>query len=145
MKIVVGSDHGGFIAKQQLIVFLQSNGYQVKDVGTNSEESCDYPLFAHAVARSILNKEADKGIVICTSGEGVAISCNKFKGIRCGIGYNDDVSSLIVKHNNCNIISFGAKFTSIEDIKKRTMIFLNEKFEGGRHQRRVDEIEQLDK
>lgn len=145
MVISIASDHGGYELKNQLIDFLKESNFEVIDCGTNSIESCDYPLFAQKVCESILNKESDKGILICTSGEGIMISANKFKGIRCGIGYNDEVSSLIVKHNNCNVISFGAKFMSVEDCKRRVMIFLNEKFEGGRHQRRVDEISSFEK
>ena len=88
----------------------------------------------------VKNKEADKGILICNSGEGVAISANKVKGIRCGIGYNNDVAHLVVEHNNCNMIAFGAHFFSVEQIMEMVDIFLSSKFEGGRHEIRVNII-----
>lgn len=143
MKLAIGSDHGGFLAKEELKKFLIEKGYEIIDVGTNSQDSCDYPIFASKVANLVVDKSVDKGIVICTTGEGVCITANRYKGVRCGIAFNDDVAHLMVQHNDCNVIAFSAKFTSIEDIKNRTLIFLNEHFEGGRHQRRVDEIESI--
>lgn len=144
MKIAIGSDHGGFEYKQAVIAHLKELGYEVVDVGTNSLESCHYPLYGAEVGRKVASKECEYGIVICTSGEGIAIAANKIKGVRCGIGYNDDVSRLMRQHNNANVISFGAKFMDLSDVINRVDIFLNTEFEGGRHQTRVDMITELE-
>lgn len=145
MKIAIGSDHGGVDQKDKIIAHLKSKGYEVVDVGTNSHESCHYPLFGAEVGRKVASKECDFGIVVCTSGEGIAIAANKIKGVRCGIGYNDEVSKLMRQHNNANVISFGAKFMADEDVIRRVDIFLSTEFEGGRHQTRVDMISDLEK
>jgi len=144
LKIAIGCDHGGFLAKEALKSYLTNKGYQVFDEGTDSLESCHYPNFAEKVARRVASKEADFGVLICTSGEGICIAANKVKGIRCGIGYNDEVSKLMRQHNAANIIAFGAKFMSNEEIIQRTEIFLSTDFEGGRHQIRVDLISDLE-
>lgn len=141
MKLSIGCDHGGYEAKVIVKAYLEKNGYEVIDCGTFSTESCDYPIFAKKTAEAVANGEAEKGILICSSGEGVCICANKVKGIRCGIGYNDDVSHLLVEHNHANMIAFGAKFMDINDILHRIDIFLNSKPLGDRHQRRVDLIE----
>ncbi len=141
MKLSIGCDHGGYEAKETVKAYLEKNGYEVIDCGTFSTESCDYPIFAKKTAEAVANGEAEKGILICSSGEGVCICANKVKGIRCGIGYNDDVSHLLVEHNHANMIAFGAKFMDINDILHRIDIFLNSKPLGDRHQRRVDLIE----
>ncbi len=141
MKLLIGCDHGGYEAKETVKAYLEKNGYEVIDCGTFSTESCDYPIFAKKTAEAVANGEAEKGILICSSGEGVCICANKVKGIRCGIGYNDDVSHLLVEHNHANMIAFGAKFMDINDILHRIDIFLNSKPLGDRHQRRVDLIE----
>ncbi len=145
MKIAIGSDHGGFDSKEAVVNHLKEKGYEVVDVGTNSKESCHYPIFGAEVARKVASKECDYGVVICTSGEGISIAANKIKGIRCGIGYNDEVSKLMRQHNNANVIAFGAKFMETEDIIRRVDIFLNTEFEGGRHQTRVGLISELEK
>ncbi len=140
LKIVIGSDHGGFEYKTEIIKELKKDGYEVIDVGTNSKDSCNYAEFAIKAALKVSSKEADYGILICNSGEGVAIAANKVKNVRCGIGYNDEVAMLIKQHNNANMISFGAHFTSLDDVIKRIKIFLNTEFEGGRHETRVNTI-----
>ncbi len=145
MKISIGCDHGGLNYKEQLKEFLKNNGYEVIDCGTNDNASCHYPIFAEKAARYVSSKECEFGILICTSGEGVCIAANKIDGVRCGIGYNDDVSRLLRQHNDANMIAFGQAFMDIEDVKKRCLIFLNTKFEGGRHQVRVDLINNLEK
>ena len=141
MKIAIGCDHGAFEYKERLIVDLKSLGYDVIDFGTNSKESVDYPIFARKTAEFVAKTANCFGIVLCTSGEGVCITANKVKGIRCGLCYNDEVASLMRQHNHANIIAFGAKFSTYEEILKRTNIFLNTPEEGGRHQHRVDLIE----
>ena len=142
MKIAIGNDHAGFLAKEEVVRFLKENGYEVEDFGTHSKDSCDYPVFGKKVAEAVANGNAQFGVVICSSGEGIMMTANKVPGIRCGIAYNDEVAALLRQHNNANVISFGANFMNIEDIKRRLKIFLNTDFEGGRHQRRVDLIEE---
>lgn len=143
MKISIGSDHGGYEYKQEVIKFLKNHNYEVIDEGTHSLESCNYAEYAYKVAKDVQSKKADFGIVICTSGEGVCMASNKVKGVRCGLAYNDEVASLMRKHNNANVISFSQKFMSLGDILRRVEIFLNTKFEGGRHQVRVDFIDNI--
>jgi len=145
LKISIGCDHGGYERKEELKKYLASLNYDVIDCGTYSNESCDYPLFAEKAASYVASGEAKFGIVICTSGEGVCMTANKVKGIRCGIGYNDDVSVMMRKHNDANMIAFSAKHMNLEEIKTRTEMFLSTEFEGGRHQRRVDEISAIEK
>ena len=141
MRIALASDHAGYQYKQEIKAFLKNKGIQVVDVGTNSIESCDYPIFAHAAAEKVANGDADYGILVCSSGEGLAIAANKTKGIRAGIAYNDEVARLMRQHNNANMIAFGATFMKLPDVLKRIEIFLKTPFEGGRHERRVSEIE----
>ena len=144
MKIAIASDHGGFALKEQMKKHLEEKGYEVKDVGTYSLDSCHYPIYGAEVGRLVASKECDFGIVICTSGEGICIAANKIKGIRCGIGYNDEVSKLMRQHNDANVISFGAKFMADEDVIRRVDIFLSTEFEGGRHAERVKIISNLE-
>ncbi|MFA6755380.1 MAG: RpiB/LacA/LacB family sugar-phosphate isomerase [Bacilli bacterium] len=140
MKISLGCDHGGFVAKEAVKKYLIKNDYEVVDVGTNSTESCNYAEFGIAAAKLVADKECDFGVLICSSGEGISIAANKVKGIRCGIGYNDDVSRLLRQHNDANMIAFGAKFMNVDDIIRRVNIFLHTDFEGGRHCVRVNTI-----
>lgn len=142
MRIAIGSDHAGFDAKQEVIKFLKQEGYDVEDVGTNSKDSCDYPIFGRKVGELVASKNCDYGVVICSSGEGIMMAANKVKGIRCGIAYADQIAELLRQHNDANVISFGANFMNIEDIKRRLEIFLNTEFLGERHLRRVNLIEE---
>lgn len=145
MKIAIGNDHGGLDYKQRIVKHLEEMGHEVINCGTDTLDSCDYPVFAIEVANKVSKGEVELGIVVCTSGEGVMIAANKVKGVRCGMGYSDDVAHLMREHNNANVISFGQKFMDYEDVERRVDIFLNAKFEGGRHQRRVDIITSLEK
>ncbi len=140
MKISIGSDHGGLDYKTRIIDYLKENNIEVIDEGTFKQESCHYPIFALKVAEDVKNKVADYGVVICTSGEGVCMTANKVKGIRCGIAYNDDVTRLMRQHNDANVIAFSQAFMDYNDVVNRLNIFLNTNFEGGRHQTRVDII-----
>lgn len=140
IKIAIGSDHGGFLYKEEIIKFLKEKGFEVIDEGCFSTERANYAEFALKVAKSVASKESEFGVIICNSGEGVSIAANKVKGIRAGIGYNDDVSHLLREHNDANIITFGANFQTLDEVKKRIFIFLNSKFEGGRHLARVKTI-----
>lgn len=141
MKIVLASDHAGFRVKEETKKFLLLKEIEIIDVGTYSLDSCDYPIFAHAAAEKVANKEADFGVLVCSSGEGIMIAANKTKGVRAGLAYNDDVARLMRQHNNANMIAFGASFMELSDILRRIEIFLATDFEGGRHERRVSEIE----
>ena len=145
MKIAVGSDHGGYLLKEEIVKHLEKEGYEVLNLGTFSEEACDYPVFGAAVGRAVVNKEADFGIVVCGSGEGITMAANKIKGIRAGIGYNDAVSGLLREHNNANVIGFGARFMEKEDVLRRVDIFLHTEYAGGRHEKRVNLLSDLEK
>ncbi len=142
-SIVIASDHAGFAMKQEILKYLATKPeYVVTDVGTYSEESCDYPKFAQKAAEMIVNGEAQYGILICGTGEGISIAANKVKGVRCGIGYSDEVTELIRQHNDANMIAFGGRTMQIGDVLHRIDIFLHTPFLGERHQKRVDKIEQ---
>jgi ribose 5-phosphate isomerase B len=144
MKIAIGSDHGGYIAKEALKQHLVQAGYEIVDVGSDSLESCNYAEYGLKAAKLVSNGDCKFGILICSSGEGISIAANKVHRIRCGIGYNDEVAMLIRQHNDCNMIAFGAKFMSIEDIIRRTDIFLSTDFEAGRHVLRVNTIKNFE-
>jgi len=139
MKITIGCDHAGVEYKSQIIKFLEKEKHKVLDVGTYGEESVDYPDYAHAVAEEVL-MGADFGILICGSGNGVSMAANKHKGIRAALCWSKEITKLARQHNDANIISIPARFLSIEKTKEIIKIFLNESFEGGRHERRVNKI-----
>lgn len=143
MKIAIGNDHAGYKTKLEVISYLNGKGIETIDCGTYSEDSCDYPDFAKATGEKVINNKADYGVLICGSGEGISIAANKVKGIRCGIAYNDEVAKLMRQHNNANIIAFGARFMTNEEIIQRINIFLETPFEGGRHAQRVAKIENI--
>ena len=141
MKIAIGCDHAAFEEKNKIKEFLESLTYEVIDCGTYSEESVDYPLYAHAVAKQVSNNNVDKGIVICGSGIGISIAANKIKGIRAALCTSTLHAELSRKHNNSNILALGARLTKIEDIIAITKTWLNTSFEGGRHLDRINMIE----
>ena len=145
MRIAVGSDHGGLEYKNAIAKHLKEKAYDVVDVGTYSKDSCHYPVFGAEVARKVASKECEFGVVVCTSGEGIAMAANKIKGVRCGISYNDDVARLMRQHNDANVIAFGQAFMKLDDVLRQVDIFLSTEFEGGRHQTRVDLIKDLEK
>jgi ribose 5-phosphate isomerase B len=140
MKIAIGNDHAGTSYKFIILKHLESQHIKVYNYGTDNDESVDYPDFVHPVAQQIEKKEADLGILICGSANGVAMTANKYKNIRAGICWNKEISSLIKKHNNANILCIPARFTNQEIILEIVDVFLKTKFEGGRHQRRIDKI-----
>ena len=141
MKISIGCDHGGLELKKSIVEHLKELGHDVLDVGTYTNDSCDYPDFAHKEAELVENGTCERGIVVCTSGEGVSIAANKHKGVRCGLVYNEEVARLTRQHNNVNMVAYGAKFITEEQGLKWVDIFLNTEFEGGRHINRVNKIE----
>lgn len=144
-KIAIGSDHGGFDYKTAIIKHLQDEGYEVIDCGTYSKDSCHYPVYGELVANKVASKECQFGILICTSGEGISITANKVKGVRCGIAYCDEVTALMRQHNDANVVAFGEKFMELNDVIRRVDIFLNTEFEGGRHAVRVNLINEIEK
>lgn len=138
--IVIGGDHAGFLYKASIIEKLKDEGYEVKDMGTDSTDSVDYADYIHPLADWIEAGKAPLGIIICGSGNGVAITANKHQGIRAAICWNEDLAALARQHNNANVLSIPARFVSEELAKKMVDVFLNTDFEGGRHARRVDKI-----
>jgi ribose 5-phosphate isomerase B len=139
IKIAIGSDHAGFEYKEILKAFLLAN-YEVKDFGTHTAESVDYPDFAHPVASAVENKEFTFGILVCGSANGVAITANKHQNIRAAICWLDELASLARQHNNANILCVPARFVSEDLAKQMATTFLTTDFEGGRHGNRVDKI-----
>jgi ribose 5-phosphate isomerase B len=138
LKIAIGSDHAGFNYKQSLLEWLPNA--VVKDFGTYSADSTDYPDFAHPVALAVENGEFDFGILVCGSANGVAITANKHQGIRAAICWQQELASLARRHNNANIVCIPERFISLDDAKAIVEVFLSTEFEGGRHANRVDKM-----
>ena len=144
MKIALGSDHGGYALKCDIIQLLEKLGHEYKDFGCYSTESCDYPDFGEAAARAVASGEYDRGIVICTTGIGISIAANKVKGIRaalCGDCYSAEMTR---RHNDANILAMGARVLGPGLALKIVDTFLKFDFEGGRHQRRIDQIADIE-
>ncbi|MEY4929633.1 MAG: ribose 5-phosphate isomerase [Bacteroidota bacterium] len=140
MNIAIGADHAGFEYKELLKKHLEKNGHQVKDFGTHSLDSVDYPDFAHPVASAVEKKEYELGVLICGSANGVAITANKRQGIRAAICWTEEIASLARQHNNANVVCIPARFVSSDLAEKITDKFLATPFEGGRHETRVNKI-----
>jgi ribose 5-phosphate isomerase B len=140
MKVAIGCDHAGFPYKDTIIRTLKREKIEVIDKGTDSEESVDYPDFVHPVAELVESGEADLGVLICGSGNGVSMAANKHQGIRAALCWKDDLASLARQHNNANIISIPARFVSAKLARQMVRTFISTEFEGGRHGRRVDKI-----
>ena len=145
MKISLGSDHAGFELKEAIKKHLTEKGHEVLDEGTYSADSVDYPIFAEKAAKDVISGKAEYGILCCGSAEGICIAANKVKGIRCGIGYNDEVTGLLRMHNNANMVAFAGRFMETEDVLKRVDIFLSTDFMGDKHLIRVNEISDIEK
>jgi len=145
MKIAIGADHAGYEEKEKIKETLSSLGVEIVDFGTDSPESVDYPPYAERVARAVADGEADRGILFCGSGQGMAIAANKVKGVRAALAWNPEIAALSRRHNDANVLSLPARFidplTAVETVKA----FLESEFEGGRHERRVREIEEIEK
>ncbi len=140
--IALASDHAGFELKEIIKKYLIENNYDIIDFGTNSTASVDYPVFAKKAARAVASGQCEKGIVFCGTGIGVSIACNKVKGIRCALCTDEFTAEMAKKHNNANMIAFGAKVVDAETVKKLICIWLSSQFEEGRHQRRIDMLEE---
>lgn len=138
--IAIGGDHAGYEYKAALVDFLEEKGFQVKDMGAYDSKSVDYPDFAHPVAYAVEKREVSAGILICGSGNGVAITANKHQGIRAALCWNPEIAKLARQHNNANILCLPARFVDVAEAKEMVETFLCTEFEGGRHQNRVDKI-----
>lgn len=139
-KIAIGGDHAGFEYKQALITKLEKEGYEIKDYGPDSENSVDYPDFAHPLAEGVANGQQELGILICGSGNGVAMTANKHPDIRAALCWNDELAELARQHNNANVLCLPARFVSLVQAQSIVQHFLQTSFEGGRHERRVQKI-----
>lgn len=140
MKIAFASDHAGYALKQVLEEYVKTKGYEVEDFGTYSEESCDYPDFAHPAAAAIEAGECAFGIAMCGTGNGIQMTLNKHQGIRAALCWQPALATLAKEHNNANVLVLPARFITEELAKEVVDAYLDAKFEGGRHQRRIDKI-----
>lgn len=140
MKVAFASDHAGYSLRQHLMERMKEKGYEVKDFGTFSEESCDYPDFAHPAAEAVESGDCDFGICMCGSGNGIQMTLNKHQGIRAALCWIPEIASLAKQHNNANILVLPARFISTEDADRIVDAYLVAQYEGGRHQRRIDKI-----
>ena len=138
LPIYIGADHAGFILKEYIKTRLNDNQFSFEDVGCFTQDSVDYPNFAEKVSLAIQEKKAELGVLVCGSGQGMVISANKFSGIRAGLAWNTEVAALLRQHNDAQIICLGSRFTASDYAWKMVEAFLEAKFEGGNHARRVD-------
>jgi ribose 5-phosphate isomerase B len=141
MRIAIASDHAGFVYKTELIRFLQELGHEIRDFGTDSETSVDYPDFIRPAAEAVAMGEADRGIVLGGSGNGEQMAANKVRGIRCALCWDVTTARLARMHNDANVMSIGQRVMGIEAAKDAVRTFLSTDFEGGRHIRRIDKLE----
>jgi len=141
MKIAIGSDHAGFDYKERIRQFLTEAGHEVKDFGTYSADSCDYPVYVRPVAQAVADGQYERGIVLGGSGNGEAIVANKVRGIRCGLCWDLRSARLNRLHNDGNVLALGQRMMAIEEAMEIVELWLTTPFEGGRHQKRVDQIE----
>ena len=144
MKIAIGADHAGFQYKEQIKAFLMERGETVQDCGTDSEESVDYPSIMRQVALAVAHGDCDRGIVLGGSGNGEAIVANRVQGIRCALCWSVETAKLAREHNNANMISMGQRLISLDTALDIVRTWLETPFEGGRHARRVQQIDQAE-
>ncbi|QNJ97511.1 ribose 5-phosphate isomerase B [Constantimarinum furrinae] len=140
MKIAIGNDHAGTDYKNTITNYLRKEGHEVTNYGTDSNESVDYPDFVHPVAKDVENKAVDFGIIICGSGNGANMTANKHQNVRSALCWTKEITALAREHNDANVLSIPARFTSEPQALDMVKTFLNTDFEGGRHQRRVEKI-----
>lgn len=145
MKIAIGADHAGYEVKEKIKQQLDEMNIAYEDLGTNSLDSVDYPDFGAAVGREIAAGKADEGILVCGSGIGIAIAANKIHGVRAAQAWNEETARLAREHNDANVLSIGARVIPEAEIPKIVKAWFDAKFEGGRHQKRVNKISELDK
>lgn len=145
MKIAIAADHAGFEEKERLKKSLDELGVSYDDMGTDSTASVDYPDFARKVGEAVARGDYDQGILVCGSGTGMAIAANKVPGIRAAVAWNEEIARLAREHNNANVLSLAARYIPDEEQKKILTAWFGAKFEGGRHERRVEKIEEIEK
>tara|TARA_B100001029_G_scaffold171789_1_gene168911 strand:- start:683 stop:1114 length:432 start_codon:yes stop_codon:yes gene_type:complete len=143
MRISIASDHAAYNQKQEIIKYLLDKKIEILDLGTDSTESVDYPIFGQKVAKSIIEKKVDKGIVICGTGIGISIAANRYKNIRATLCNTVEHAEMARKHNDSNVLALGGRTTSLSDLKSIVGVWLTTDFEGGRHQSRIDLIEEV--
>jgi len=141
ISISIGSDHAGFELKKQIIDYLKNKSFIVFDKGCFSEERADYPDFAHHTAESVITKESEFGILMCGSGNGINMTANKHKGIRAALCWTSEIAAMARQHNDANVLVLPARYITISEALKCVDVFLSEKFEGGRHQERIEKID----
>ena len=144
VKIAIGSDHGGYELKKKLIRYLKEEKYNVDDLGTHSKESCDYPLIGFDVAKAVGDGQADRGILICKTGVGMAIIANKVHGVRAAACYDKEMAKSAMEHNDCNVIVFAANYSNFKQALDMLKIWLIIEPLGGRHERRVKQIKEIE-
>lgn len=140
MRIAIGCDHAGYKYKEEIIAMLEENDHDIFNKGTDTSDSVDYPDFAHPVSKMVDAGEADLGILICGTGNGVAMTANKYSNVRAGLCWDNSVVELIKQHNNANMLCLPARYINIKEALEMVHTFLNTEFEGGRHERRVNKI-----
>ncbi len=145
MKIAVASDHAGYEFKEKVKYILQGLGHEVLDFGAHSTESVDYPDFGLKAARAVADGEADYGVAVCWTGNGMSMAANKVKGIRAGLALSPEMALLTRSHNNANVLTLAQKYTPEEDLEEILKVFLTTEFEGGRHERRVQKLMEAEK
>lgn len=143
MKIAIASDHGGYALKEQVKQHLLERGLEVEDLGTHSEDSVDYPVYGKLCGQTVASGKADLGVVVCGTGIGISIAANKVKGIRCGLCTSVEMAHLTKQHNNANVLALGGRTTKPELAMAIVDEWLDTEFEGGRHQRRIDMLDEM--
>lgn len=144
-KLIIGSDHAGFELKEKLIQYLKKKGFQVKDAGCYSKDRCDYPEFAHEVAKGVSGRSYKRGVLVCYTGIGNSIVANKLKGVRAALCYNVRAAELSRLHNDSNILVLGSLFVDPRSAKKVLDTWLKTGFEGGRHRRRLNILKNIER
>jgi ribose 5-phosphate isomerase B len=145
MRIALASDHAGYAEKERLKALLHDLGVDFEDLGTGSEESVDYPDYAKRVAEEVANGRVDQGLLVCGSGTGMAITANKFPGVRAAVAWSEETAQLARRHNNANVLAIGARTTPAADIPKIVRAWFATEFEGGRHAARVEKIGEVER
>ena len=143
MRIAIASDHGGFELKEIVKAHLEERGLEVADLGAHSDASVDYPVYGKACGEAVVNGEADCGIVVCGTGIGISIAANKVKGVRCGLCTSVEMAQLTKQHNNANVLALGGRTTPAELALQIVDAWLDTDFEGGRHERRTDMLDEM--
>ena len=144
MKIAIAADHAGYEEKEQLKPVLDQLGIQYEDLGTVSSDSVDYPDYARKVAEKVARGEVEQGLLVCGSGTGMAIAANKVPGVRAAVAWNEDIARLAREHNDANVLSLAARFTPLDELRKIVRAWFAAGFDGGRHTRRVEKIQEIE-